>query len=153
MSWLSNRTLANKVRKNATTKTQNAFHGIYSIDNLPSSIPNRPFLAIVNTHTHNLPGEHWLAIYIDENKNGELFDPLALPVSNHLIRWLNGFTVKWKTNNRSFQHPLSTLCGSFVLYFILNRLHVSDFERITALFTSSAFANEQFARKFYSALK
>ena len=153
MSWLSNRTLANKVRKNATTKTQNAFHGIYSIDKLPSSIPSRPFLAIVNTHTHNLPGEHWLAIYIDENKNGELFDPLALPVSNNLIRWLNGFTVKWKTNKRSFQHPLSTTCGSFVLYFILNRLHVSDFERITTLFTSSPFANEQFVRMFYSALK
>lgn len=153
MNWLSNKTLNVKVRKNATTKTQNAFQGVYSINKLPTSIPHRPFLAIVNTHTHNLPGEHWLAIYIDENKNGELFDSLSLPVSNNLIHWLNGFTVKWKTNKRSFQHPLSAACGAFVLYFILNRLHVSNFEGITTLFTSSPFANEQFVEMFYRSLK
>ena len=153
MSWLTDKSLSTKVKKNARAKTLEAFNGIYSIDTLPSFISRRPFLMIVNTHTHNLPGEHWIAIHIDENKNGELFDSLAIPVSNTLIRWLNTFTNKWKTNSRSFQHPTSSTCGAFVLYFILNRLHVKDFETITAVFTSSPFLNERFVTNFYRALK
>ena len=153
MSWLTDKSLSTKVKKNARAKTLEAFNGIYSIDTLPSFISRRPFLMIVNTHTHNLPGEHWIAIHIDENKNGELFDSLAIPVSNTLIRWLNTFANKWKTNSRSFQHPTSSTCGAFVLYFILNRLHVKDFETITAVFTSSPFLNERFVTNFYRALK
>ena len=153
MSWLTVKSLSTKVRKNARRKTLEAFSGIYSIDTLPTFISCRPFLMIVNTHTHNLPGEHWIAIHIDENKNGELFDSLAIPVNNTLIRWLNTFTNKWKTNSRSFQHPTSSTCGAFVLYFILNRLHVKDFESITAVFTSSFPVNERFVTNFYRALK
>ena len=153
MSWLSNKDLRRKVEKNATPQTLVAFNGIYSIDNLPDFIPCRPYLIIVNTHTHNLPGEHWLCIHIDKDKNGELFDSLALPVSDILIRWLNKFTRKWKSNVRSFQHPLSPTCGSFVLYFILNRLHVKDFESITAVFSYSPSVNERFIAHFYRALK
>ena len=153
MSWLTTKSLSTKVRKNARAKTLAAFNGIYSIDTMPNSISCRPFLMIVNTHTHNLPGEHWIAIHIDENKNGELFDSQAMPISNILIRWLNTFTNKWKTNSRSFQHPTSSTCGAFVLYFILNRLHVKDFESITAVFTPSPFLNERFVTSFYRALK
>ena len=153
MSWLSNKRLKSKIGKNAGSKTLNAFHGVYSIDNLPDFIPCRPYLIIVNTHTHNLPGEHWLCIHIDEDKNGELFDSLALPVSDFLIRWLNRFTWKWRRNVRSFQHSLSPTCGSFVLYFILNRLHVKDFESITAVFSRSLSVNERFVANFYLALK
>ena len=153
MSWLSSKRLAQKVRRNATTATLNAFHGVCSIDKLPTFISKRPFLLIVNTHTHNLPGEHWIAIFIDENKHGELFDSLKLPISNILIRWLNTFTVKWKANVRSFQHLLTATCGAFTLYFILNRLHVKDFETLTTVFSTSPHANERFVDVFYRALK
>ena len=153
MSWLTGQSLAEKVRKNATFETKNAFLGIYPIDSLPDFIPFRPCLLIVNTHTRNLPGEHWIAILIDEKRNGELFDSLAIPVSGYLIRWLNRFCNKWKTNNKSFQHALSTMCGAYVLYFILNRLHVKDFETITAVFSPLSRVNESFVDAFYCSLK
>ena len=153
MSWLSNKTLTEKVKNNATTATLKAFHGVCAIDTLPDFIPKRPFLLIINTHTHNLPGEHWIAIFIDENKHGELFDSLKLPISNILIRWLNAFTVKWKANERSFQHLLTASCGAFTLYFILNRLHVRDFETLTSIFCASPHVNERFVNMFYHALK
>ena len=153
MSWLSNKTLLKKIKKNACEETLKAFNGIYSIDNLPDSIPRRPFLIIINTHTHNLPGEHWICVFIDQDRNGELFDSLALPVSNILIRWLNVFTTKWKRNSLSFQHLLSAQCGAFVLCFILNRLHVKNFESLTAMFTSSPLMNDTIVENFYRALK
>ena len=153
MSWLSNKTLLEKIKKNACGETLKAFNGIYSIDKLPNFIPCRPFLIIINTHTHNLPGEHWICIFIDKDRNGELFDSLALPVNNILIRWLNIFTTKWKRNSRSFQHLLSTQCGAFVLRFILNRLHVKNFESLTAMFTTSPLLNETIVENFYRALK
>ena len=153
MSWLSNKTLIRKVKKNACAETLDAFNGIYSIDALPDFVPHRPFLIIVNTHTHNLPGEHWICILIDKDKNAELFDSLALPVSNILIRWLNLFSIKWKKNSQSFQHPLSSTCGAFVLFFVINRLHVKDFESLTDVFTSSPLLNEKTVENFYRALK
>lgn len=153
MSWLSSKTLVDTVRKNADKETLIAFYGVCSIDKLPEFIHTRPFLMIVNTHTHNLPGEHWIAILIDANRNGELFDSLALPVNNILIRWLNRFTSKWKKNERALQHALSSSCGAFALFFILNRLHVKDFETLTNSFDVSPQKNESFIRQFYRTLK
>lgn len=153
MSWLSGADLADKVKANADTETGQAFHGVFSMDNLPNSVPRRPFLIIVNTQTHNLPGEHWKVVLIDEDKHGELFDSLALPVSNVLIRWLNRFTVRWKTNRLSFQHPLSATCGAYVLYYLLNRLRVKNLDSITAAFTAYPFANECVVKHFYRSLK
>ena len=153
MSWLSSKNLVDKVRKNADRETLLAFYGVCAIDKLPEFIPTRPFLMIVNTHTQNLPGEHWIAIFVDTNRNGELFDSLALPVSNILIRWLNRFTIKWKKNGRTFQHVLSSTCGAFALYFTLNRLHVTNFETLTALFNKSPHVNETLVNVFYRSLK
>lgn len=153
MEWLSNKTLTRKVRNNATAETLNAFHGIYSIDDLPQSVPTRPFLMIVNTHTKNLPGEHWLAIFIDRNKNGEVFDSLALSPSTILIQWMNRFTTKWKVNKRTFQHSQSGSCGAFVLYYILLRLHMSDMNSVTAAFTPHLAVNENILEAFFKTLK
>ena len=153
MYWLSNKLLARKIRDNALQETQNAFHGIYSIDDLPKHIPTRPFLIIANIHTKNLLGEHWIVIFIDKNKNGEIFDSLALPVSHLLTQWMNKFTVKWKCNKRTLQHPLSSTCGAFTLYFILNRLYVPNMDSITAAFDSHLATNERFLESFYESLK
>ena len=153
MSWLSSKDLIDKVRKNANRETLLAFYGVCAIDDLPEFIHARPFLLIVNTHTQNLPGEHWIAIFIDSDRNGELFDSLALPVSNILIRWLNRFTNKWKKNGRTFQQLLSATCGAFALYFILNRLHATNFDALTASFGESLQANESFVKQFFRSLK
>lgn len=153
MSWLSSKTLIDKVRKNADRETLQAFYGVCAIDNLPDYVHARPFIMIVNTHTQNLPGEHWITILIDSNRNGEIFDSLALPVSNILIRWLNRFTKRWKKNARSFQQVLSSTCGAFALYFTLNRLRVDNFETFTALFSKTPDVNETLVNVFYRCLK
>ena len=44
------------------------FDGVFSIDTLP----NAPRLLVYNTDPANLPGRHWVAIYVD-NGHGEFF--------------------------------------------------------------------------------
>ena len=34
---------------------------------------------IINTDTHDLPGKHWIAIYLGENGGREYFDSYGLP--------------------------------------------------------------------------
>ena len=107
MSWLPADSILKAIEKNADKETKKAFHGVYAIDNLPTFISHYPFMMIVNTHTNNLSGEHWLAIFIDKDRNGELFDSLSFPVNTTIMRWTNKFTRKWLTNASRFQNPLS----------------------------------------------
>ena len=153
MSWLSNKDIAKKIQDNADLTTLNAFGGIYPINKLPSFVSNYPFFIIINTHSHNLPGEHWNVIYIDANKCGELYDSLAVPVSNIVIKWLNQFTRKWKTNRLMYQHPSSSVCGAFAIYFVLKRLSMSNFETLLQSFTTSPSVNDMQMFEFFNGLK
>lgn len=153
MSWLSDQEIADKVKKNGNELVRRAFYGLYPIDELPKSIPHLPIFLVVNTHTHNLQGQHWKVIYIDEKRRGELFDSLAQPTSNLLNRWMNRFTRKWTTNRKVYQHGNSTTCGAFALYFILQRLNYPSLDSFTQNFSHSRNENERFVRHFYESLK
>lgn len=153
MSWLSDKQLCEKVRKNGNQKIREAFYGVYPIDVLPEFIPHLPIFIIVNTHTHNLEGEHWKTIFIDKNRYGEVFDSLAQPMSDLLIRWMNRFTRRWTRNHKVYQHAKSTTCGAFALYYILKRPDYSSLNSFTQSFTRSMKKNECLIRSFYEALK
>ena len=147
MSWLSTKELIEKVKRNADGATLAAFHGVFPLDELPFAVPHYPFFMIVNTQSHNLPGEHWITIFIDADRRGEIFDSIALPLSNILIRWMNRFTRSFTRNRLTYQHLFSSSCGAFTLYFILHRLHNSDC--MTEAFTSDVTLNEQLIHHFY----
>ena len=116
-------------------------------------MPHYPIFLVVNTQAHNLPGQHWIAIFIDKNKRGEVFDSLALPTSNLLTRWMNRFTRSWRTNVLSYQHPLSGTCGGYVIYYILQRLKVSRLEDITRTLSRKLHENDKRIVSFYDGLK
>ena len=153
MSWLSDKNIVRKIRNNADPTTLHAFFGVYPIDKLPDFVPFLPIFIVVNTHTHNLKGQHWKTIFIDKNRCGEVFDSLAQPMNNLLVRWMNRFTRKWKTNRKVYQHARSTTCGAFALYFILKRLDFPSLDAFTHSFSHSINANERLVRSFYEALK
>ena len=153
MSWLSNHAISDGILRNGDAATKKAFLGVVSIDSLPGSVPRYPIFLVVNTQAHNLPGQHWIVVFIDKNKRGEVFDSLALPTSILLSRWMNRFTRSWRTNMLSFQHPLSGTCGGYVLFFILNRLKVSSLDDITRTLSRKLYENDDRIVSFYDALK
>lgn len=150
MSWLTGKEIVDKIRKHADLATLNAFAGVFAIDNLPFSVPHYPFFMIVNTQAKNLPGEHWIAVFIDANKRGEVFDSLALPITNMLIRWLNRFTRLFSTSKVMYQHPLAATCGAYVIFYVLHRL--KDSQCMTKTFSSFIPDNENVITRFYRLL-
>ena len=146
MSWLSGQDIEDAIYQHADDKTLEAFHGVYSMDKLPFAVPNYPFFMVVNTQAHNLPGAHWISVYIDKNRRGEVFDSLALPIPQPLTRWLNQFTRSITRNRIAYQHPLSDTCGAFAVYFVLHRICSN------VTFSSSILVNERKVRSFYHGL-
>lgn len=147
MSWLSGKEIEDAIYKYGSDATRKAFHGVCSIDQLPFAIPHYPFFMIVNTQSHNLPGEHWISIFIDEKRRGEVFDSLALPLRKPLSPWLNQFTRTLTRNHLAYQHPISDSCGAFAIYFVLHRLQ----SKVT--FSNCLLENERNVRQFYESLK
>ena len=147
MSWLSGRDIEVAVHYHANKATREAFQGVFSIDKLPFAIMQYPFFIVVNTQAHNLPGMDWIAVFIDRNRRGEVFDSLALPVPQPLMRWLNQFIRSYTRSRVMYQHPLSDTCGAFVVYFVFHRL------KGTVTFSKSLQHNDNIVRSFYKELK
>jgi len=151
MSWLSGKEMEKKIKQHADEATLNAFHGVFAMDNLPFAVPHYPFFMIINTQAHNLAGEHWKTVFIDKNRRGEVFDSLALPLSNTLIRWLNRFTRTFTVNHLAYQHPMSATCGAFAVFYVLYRLNNS--ECVTTMFNASPYENVRRMLTFYRSLQ
>ena len=153
MSWLSDVKICEKVERNGDEKIQKAFYGVCPLDELPRFIPHLPIFIVVNTQTHNLEGDHWKTIFIDKNRNGEIFDSLAQPLNAMLITWMNRFTRRWKRNYKIYQHPNTTTCGAFALFYIFKRLNCASLNAFTHFLSPSLYANESLVRHFYKTLK
>ena len=65
------------------------FIGVYPLDRLPPlcDLP-QDCSFIVNTHTHNLSGEHWLAVKINMTKIN-VFDPMGMYYPPKLVVYLH----------------------------------------------------------------
>ena len=151
MSWLSEQEIVRFINRNADRETLDAFQGVFSMDALPTAVTRYPFLMIVNTQARNTPGEHWISVFIGKDRRGEIFDSLALPVSNVLIRWMNIFSHSFVWNRLQYQHPLSARCGIYALFYVLKRLRNS--KCITESFNASLIDNEKYVIAFYRMLK
>lgn len=153
MSWLSSDTIRLKIQHNADEATWKAFYNVYSLDTLPAAVPHYPIFIVLNTQPQNLSGQHWKCIFIGKDRRGELFDSLGQPPNIPTQQWLRKHTRQYKRNERVLQYPLSSTCGAFVLYFILNRLRVRRFDSIIKKFSFNLHCNEKMIRKFYNELK
>ena len=153
MSWLTNHTIKRVLKRNANRETKEAFLGVFPINKLPSRITNYPVFLVINTQTDNLSGEHWFTIFISRKGIGEIFDSAAKPVERRIRRWMNLFSRSWTRNRLIYQKPLSSLCGAYAVYYILNRLHYPTMR--TLLFPSRRRKpiNDNFISSYYQELR
>ena len=150
MSLLSDKQLVRKMRSCGNKYSKSIFIGVFARDNLPKSLPKYPCSLIINTDTKNLPGKHWVSIYISSYKEGEYFDSFGEEPSQDIALWLNKFTVKWKKINVNIlQNPLSITCGFFVLFYANERPLVKSHFHILKSFHSSTFRNDEFVKHYY----
>lgn len=93
------------------------FLGVFAINKIPTSSVSQ-FSFIVNNQSHNLPGQHWIAVSV-KNKKAYIFDPLGLPPPLMLTSKLNKYNISY--NMQQHQPTDSNLCGQLALYFLINK--------------------------------
>ena len=101
-----------------------SFRGVFALDRIPAVEFYKPGLFVVNTDPISFPGQHWVAILIDDTS--KFFDSLGREPSYYhekiehiLIN--NSSTRKYKYNSMRIQRPESSTCGQFCIYYCLMR--------------------------------
>ena|SRR5437868_8264642 len=98
--------------------------GVFACDKLPK-FANKPSALICNTQPSNMPGEHWIAIYLDINGKGEYFDSYGMPpLKSEFAAFLKTNCKKnWSFNNKELQDWDSDVCGQYCLAYLSAKGH------------------------------
>ena len=137
------------------------FAGVFALDELPRvETPwSAPFFVVVNVQPADLPGLHWISIYCDEHRICEIFDPLGLVWSGSSRRlrvWLykeqncGGNVI---SNKLLVQHPTSSVCGHFAIFYCLRRIRYTNlFDFTSRNFSTNLSLNGSVVKAFYKQL-
>lgn len=99
--------------------SKNIYLGTFPIDMIPTKI-KFPSCLIVNNQKSNQAGEHWVAIYFDENKNGVFFDSFGQsPKFYGIDNYLNYHVKSYSYNKKRVQSFWSKNCGYYCILFLL----------------------------------
>lgn len=108
--------------------------GAFSLDTLPTMLPEVVSF-IVNTHTHNLPGQHWMAVRRIQ-QDVWIFDPLAFPPVPELCNYLLSQCTNLHISRVSAQPAQTQTCGQHCVYYLYNT-RAAPSELIVKSFVSS----------------
>lgn len=121
---------------------RNHFIGVFPRDRLPIHIPY-PSSFIINTHTSKQPGEHWLALYYDKDRNVDFFDSYGhSPKFFNLESYLDKTSTRIKFNSKQLQSFSSKLCGYYCILFILYRSRGFSIEFFVEKFSKNELIND-----------
>jgi hypothetical protein len=107
--------------------------GCKAADQWPSSIPHNQACAFVsNSHCQERPGEHWLAIYINDKRKPFYFDSYGMDLP-HKANWIEFFNTHCRGTlemfNKTIQKDGTNWCGYFCIYYLLYKAanpHIKD---------------------------
>lgn len=101
------------------------FVGVHPLNKLPKAL-RAPSNFIVNTHTHNLPGEHWLAVSYKKGGFVFAFDPFGVYypylLRNYLHR-LKEASLKVHYSTDQFQEYYEMTCGLYCIAWLIEKTH------------------------------
>ena len=128
-------------------KISQVFEGVKPSDRLPAN-PPYPSAFVVNTDPHNKPGKHWVAFYIDQDRNGDYMDSYGRPPFSTMERYLDDNCIEWQYSTKQLQSPLTITCGQFCVYFLNRRCRGVPMETILNNFTADHASNDRFVMNF-----
>ena len=110
-------------------------YGVVAKDcRLPEIVDTYPTAIVCNTHDADRPGEHWIAVYV--NEIGDYFDPYGLqPQHIEFTNFMNEQCSELAPNDRRLHSTLSTVCGQYCVAFLTLRCRNVSMHAFTCLFT------------------
>ena len=114
-----------------------------------------PCSLIVNLDHQNLPGSHWVALFITK-QTIEIWDTLGFRILDWpripctLLKFLHRQLLSRRVIvSKRIQHSESVLCGFYCIFFIICRPFLS-FHALSANFSANFSINDKFLLKFFS---
>ena len=132
-------------------KNYKCFKGVYPRDLLPlRHISERPIAMILNTDNSSKPGEHWVALFIEDNNQAEYFDSFGFkPLCCEIKEFLKINKIhSLKYNKSRIQSVFSDKCGAFCILYLKLRCKHFSFEEFLKLFSNNYLANDLVVSKY-----
>ncbi len=109
------------LKENSTTRRY--FGGVLASDKLPASPQNRNFprkylYYVVNFDRDEEEGSHWVVCFFNHSSRHSYFDSYGFPPVIDSIKDFMGDKYDYDYNSEQVQHPLSTACGQWCIFFI-----------------------------------
>lgn len=120
------------------------FLGVYPCDLLPRDVTARTLHTglIINTDPHNMPGQHWVAVYLDKGK-GEFFDSFGREPQREIQQLLERCCpAGWAYSPHSIQSMVSSVCGNYCLMFLIFRLLNLTYPDFISIFSRDVNLND-----------
>ena len=117
--------------------TSSCFLGVFASNELPSKIPIYPSGLIANTDPNNKPGQHWVAMFLEEVKE-EFFDSYGLPpnfYTDYFTKFLTSHPGDTERNVGTLQALNSDVCGYYCMFYLFHRSRDQDFKSIVKHFS------------------
>ena len=123
------------------------FLGTFARDELPLQ-PPYPSCLVFNTAPRSHSGEHWLALYYDDNGSCDFFDPYGMP-ANHfgMAFYLEKTSNIWKENKKRLQGS-SQYCGYYCFLFLLFRARSKTIQFFQS-FSSTLSKNDKLIKNLF----
>jgi len=123
------------------------FIGTFPRDKLPK-LTSVPCSFIANTDNSDAPGQHWVAIFIDEEGFGEYFDSYGLPpMHQEFIDFLNNLKG-WFYSSKQLQCLTCVTCGHYCVAYIKMRSSGIIYNEFIRQFTNNPIANDKLIKKY-----
>lgn len=120
-------------------------------------IKTYPLALCVNDQPLPMKGRHWIGLYI-QSKNSplEVFCSYGKPVEtygHHFVNFIARHRLRVIQKFRTLQSPLTSLCGWYVIYYMLQRYMKRSREIIYSKFSKNVFQNDSFIVNFSQRFK
>ena len=104
---------------------------------------------VVNTDPSTAPGEHWVAMFFNNQRFAEFFDSYGLhPIVYGLTGVLDSHSSSWTYNSKTLQSLISEVCGPYTVYYILFRSCGCSLSEILTHFSSNVSLNNKTVERF-----
>ena len=120
------------------------FKGVFPSDKLPFS-EKLPLNIIVNTDPSDRPGQHWIAISINNVGRGYYFDSFGFPpLVENIYKFINLKSTKgWSYNKKQIQDIKATTCGKYCILFIIFTCNNMNHKKFIDIFAFNTPENER----------
>lgn len=132
----------------------NHFHGVIASDQLPKQpISLIPTGIIINTDPSHRGGEHWLAVYITEDRAAYFFDSFGNEASHYrfpksIYTFLRSMCTEVQSSTKQIQAYTEVTCGHHCAYFLYHMYRGLTYEQFLSKYSNDLSSNDRIVQNF-----